>query len=221
MIIDCWSDLHTKEPTADEFDVIGDVLVVAGDLLYDPYDVYTYKKMLTAIGQLPQKHKIVIPGNHDPDAHQFHQSYLTYFAQDNGVNILIDKSTTIDGVKFYGFPWTTKFGEWNWMHSEKILERFAAAIDADVDVLISHGPPSGILDETYNGLNVGSTELRKRIEVIKPKLVVFGHIHEGHGWVKHDSITYVNAAYGYSREQFPPITARIKDGVVDIITETK
>ncbi len=53
------------------------------------------------------------------------------------------------------------------------------------DILITHGPPHGFGDaaprDRNSFENVGSPSLLKRIKEVKPKLVVFGHIHEGRG----------------------------------------
>ena len=58
-------------------------------------------------------------------------------------------------------------------------------IPENTDILITHGPPQGLhdeVDEVYSGpRNVGCPHLRRAIERIRPRLHVFGHIHEGHG----------------------------------------
>ena len=65
-------------------------------------------------------------------------------------------------------------------------------------LLITHGPPQGILDlvprdmtGTYE--HMGCEELLLAVERIKPKLHVFGHIHEGDGVARRASTTFVNA----------------------------
>ena len=54
-------------------------------------------------------------------------------------------------------------------------------IPLDTDVLITHGPPFGILDRCYDDQRVGCEELLKAVKRVKPKLHVFGHIHENYG----------------------------------------
>ena len=58
-------------------------------------------------------------------------------------------------------------------------------IPENTDILVTHGPPQGFhdeVDEAYSGpQNVGCPHLRRAIERIRPRLHVFGHIHEGHG----------------------------------------
>ena len=46
-----------------------------------------------------------------------------------------------------------------------------------VDILVTHGPPFGILDKTNEGKNAGSELLLKEVLRLKPKLHLFGHIH--------------------------------------------
>jgi Icc-related predicted phosphoesterase len=58
-------------------------------------------------------------------------------------------------------------------------------IPGDTDVLITHGPPRGILDlpTNANGVHVGDGELATALFRIQPQIHAFGHIHEGHGVV--------------------------------------
>ena len=125
---------------------------------------------------LPYFHKIFICGNHDA---------CLYGAQidglDKNVHYLCNSGVTIHGVRFYGVP----------MFMEDCISdrqtRNYAAIPADTDILITHCPPYGILDFD-DGINYGSTELLARVEEIKPRLHLFGHIHKQHG-VKKDGLT--------------------------------
>ena len=71
-------------------------------------------------------------------------------------------------------------------------------IPEDIDILVTHGPPYGILDavNTFGGYvdHCGCEMLLARVAAIKPKLHVFGHIHEGAGSLKQDGIEYINAS---------------------------
>lgn len=55
-----------------------------------------------------------------------------------------------------------------------------------VDIMITHGPPLGIRDTTHRGDQVGCRHLRRAVGRCKPKLHVFGHIHESAGAVRKD-----------------------------------
>ncbi|KAL4821991.1 hypothetical protein BDW67DRAFT_149990 [Aspergillus spinulosporus] len=51
-----------------------------------------------------------------------------------------------------------------------------------VDILLTHGPPKGILDQVVgSGESVGCEHLYRALRRARPALHVFGHIHEGYG----------------------------------------
>jgi len=54
-------------------------------------------------------------------------------------------------------------------------------IPEGTDILITHCPPWGILDENTENFNCGSHALRMAVEFVKPKIHVFSHIHENGG----------------------------------------
>ena len=59
----------------------------------------------------------------------------------------------------------------------------------DCDILITHGPPMGILDVTATGEHVGCQDLLDTIKRIKPSLSLFGHIHENGSKTYYDGDT--------------------------------
>ncbi len=56
-----------------------------------------------------------------------------------------------------------------------------ARIPEDTDVLVTHGPPLGFGDRTRREQRVGCEDLLRRVRVVRPKLHLFGHIHEDPG----------------------------------------
>lgn len=76
---------------------------------------------------------------------------------------------------------------------EEIKERWGQ-IPEGIDILVTHGPPFGILDEVPDGLRVGCRDLLDRVVEVKPKIHAFGHIHHSHGQVKLGDTLFVNAA---------------------------
>eukprot|EP00913_Durusdinium_trenchii_P027205 g25525.t1 len=64
------------------------------------------------------------------------------------------------------------------------LENEAAAvakwseIPDQLDVLVTHGPPYGILDTVKRDIHAGCPELLKRVQQVAPQFHFFGHIHE-------------------------------------------
>jgi len=61
-------------------------------------------------------------------------------------------------------------------------------------VLVTHGPPQGIGDLTVSGRRVGCEEMARRVAEIRPRLHIFGHIHEAAGRWEREGTTFVNAS---------------------------
>ncbi len=184
----CLSDTHTRH-----WDVNvphGDILIHAGDFtkrgsLRDLRDFNAF------LGELPHRHKIVVAGNHDfcfEDAPADARPLLT-----NAV-YLQDEAVCLAGLKFFGSPWQPWFFDWafNLPRGAALREKWDR-IPHDIDVLITHTPPSGILDRTATGAEVGCADLREAVRGIRPRLHVFGHIHEAAGVTRRDGTTFVNA----------------------------
>ena len=68
-----------------------------------------------------------------------------------------------------------------------------ARVPTRVDVLVTHGPPMGVLDRTSRGESVGCEALAEALERIRPRLHVFGHIHESYGTLEKGGTLFVNA----------------------------
>jgi len=99
--------------------------------------------------------------------------------------LLHDSAVEIHGLKIYGSPWQPRFFDWAFNLDEPDLERKWELIPEGTDVLLLHGPPYGFGDWVGRGEHTGSPSLRRRIFEIRPKLAVFGHIHEGRGeWLE-------------------------------------
>jgi len=189
MRIVCVSDTHAKHHLTVVPD--GDVLVHGGDITRRGQleDVEDFDRWL---GTLPHKHKIVICGNHD---FCFQEKPAEARARITHAIYLEDSGCEIDGVTFYGSPWQPWFGGWafNLARGEELANVWAKIPDR-VDVLITHGPPQGILDRTNRDEFAGCRDLFHRVFEVKPKLHVFGHIHEAAGRSEIDGITFVNAS---------------------------
>lgn len=169
----------------------GDMLIHCGDFCPrgNFRDIQRFNEFL---GNLPHCHKIVIAGNHDvalEEEAKEAQALLT------NCIYLQDQSVAIEGIKFYGSPWQPEFMNWafNLRRGEALRAKWDL-IPADVDVLITHGPPWGIGDRTSSGEHVGCEELLKRVQQIRPRYHLFGHIHEGYGMVEQWGIQFMNAS---------------------------
>jgi Icc-related predicted phosphoesterase len=68
-------------------------------------------------------------------------------------------------------------------------------IPEGTDVVVTHGPPFGVLDKSLSSTpHLGCEELAKAIEQIRPRLNIFGHIHGGHGQMTANGTQFVNAS---------------------------
>jgi Icc-related predicted phosphoesterase len=88
---------------------------------------------------------------------------------------------------------------WAFMKEPRELERVYAAIPDGVDVLVSHQPPHGYGDRTFDldagkVEHVGSRELLAAIKRASPKVVICGHVHGGFGAYEHDGIPIYNVS---------------------------
>lgn len=128
--------------------------------------------------------KIYVAGNHDTSIWQGLITRKDF--EDRGIIYLQDEETVIEGVKFYGSPWTPTFGDWVFMKPRHKMGQIWEAIPEDVQILITHGPPKGILDigadySSKSLCSVGCKSLRTKIETLLPqgKLIahLFGHVH--------------------------------------------
>ena len=172
----------------------GDMIIHAGDISNRGL-ISEIKDFMDWFGQLPYKHKIFIAGNHDFGFEDIRHSNEPGIKIPEGITYLEDDSVTIDGIKIYGSPWQPWFHDWafNLKRGEEIAEKWKMIPD-DVDILITHGPPHGILDKTERLVNAGCEDLHKRVFDVNPKIHVFGHIHEGYGMREIDDVIFINAS---------------------------
>lgn len=150
----------------------GDVLVHCGDFSHEG----TEDEVLDFLNwfiELPHPHKIFVVGNHD----------LCLWDADgiedlpDDVHFLQDKSINIDGKVFFGLGYN---------HTPEL-------IPYGCDVVITHEPPLGIMDES-NCISWGNLEILNRIYEVKPRFHLFGHAHEGNGIIANDGISFSNGS---------------------------
>jgi len=146
------------------------------------------------------EHKIFIAGNHDSLFDLNFEEAITILKEKNkefntNVIYLQDSSVIINGVKFYGSPWSPTYHRWNFQKDESDLKDIWDKIPKDTNVLITHTPPHTILDKTLNNRTVGSKTLLRKIKELKSlKFHFFGHIHEAKGRIIEDNVTFINSS---------------------------
>lgn len=186
------SDTHTyhREVTVPD----GDVLIFGGDLMSSGYKHSEVKDFADWWNNLPHKYKLLVAGNHD----RMFETNLEYcLSKFTGTIYLQDSGIEINGVKFWGSPYQPWFYDWAFNVSRgEVIKKHWDLIPSDTDVLITHGPPYGVLDQARpNGMDstwgskiilpptehCGCEELGKAVYRIKPKVHIFGHIHGSYG----------------------------------------
>jgi predicted phosphohydrolase len=168
----------------------GDVLIIAGDLTRHG-ELDELPDLNDWLGTLPHAHKLLIAGNHDFICEQQPERIPQLLSN---ATYLCDTTIEIAGVVCFGSPWTPGGGGWAFSRSLNALAYRWAEIPATTDVLITHGPPLGTLDQNARGEHLGCPALAEAVRRVRPRLHVFGHIHEAYGMSEADGISSVNAS---------------------------
>ncbi len=191
----CISDTHGDHIEVQLPD--GDVLLHAGDITGHGTKA-DYSDFLDWFAAQPHEHKVFIAGNHDTFLEEQPDTALQ-MATDAGVHYLNDSGIEIDGIRFWGCPITPRFFTWAFMRDPgKDIEKHWDLIPQGTDVLVTHGPPLGILDEVQRTPEAteptGSDSLLDRILNIKPQYHIFGHIHECYGRASFMQVEFANVS---------------------------
>ncbi len=214
------SDLHGHYPELQG----GDLLIIAGDITArDKISEWNiFHKWMTS---LDYKKIVYIGGNHDgfleqclPTKNFISMNYLD--PEDEKYEYLCDSGTEFEGLKIYGSPWTPEFMCWNFMKKRgQELKEVWDKIPMDTDILITHGPPYGILDKVTLSSrgdefkHAGDEELRIAVERVKPLFHAFGHIHEQGGkkvHLKHEGCDTICVNASIMNEDYEPVNKPIR-----------
>ena len=240
-IIDCISDLHGHYPKLEG----GDLLIVAGDLTARNSEE-CYRKWYRWLEKCDYKKIIVIAGNHDnriqdkgfpPMPASFNIEYLC----DSGTEFVLgypnlepcfsekeEKLYERKVLKIWGSPWTKKFEGMNpncmafTVDTEEELASKFSLIPDDIDILVTHSPPYGVLDtvtkDIVNGIkcvrgfvHCGSHSLSSKLEKLpRPRLNVFGHIHENGGKQKEYGTFTICVNASHVNEYYEPVNKPVR-----------
>ena len=134
------------------------------------------------------KHKILVAGNHDTSIEA--RLITPEEIKNRGIIYLENESIKIEGLLIWGSPYTPAYGNWAFMRQIEQLTPIWESMPDDADIVITHGPPRGMLDLTHDsriqGIGdsfrlCGCESLAKRIDEVQPILHCFGHIHNSGG----------------------------------------
>ena len=187
----------------------GDLLIHCGDFTFhgNPKEMEKFKNYLK---EQPHKHKLFIFGNHEKVDKEI-TYWIEYLEDETGAKCIHEKEYKINGLKFFGSSYTPQFMNWGFMQDEETRERYWENMYDGMDVLITHGPPMGIMSKIEDGTEIGCEYLRKFVDRVKPKYHFFGHNHAGAGVQKNDKTMFVNAAIltEHYKKCRPPIVVNL------------
>lgn len=218
MRIAALSDLHGFLPTVPPCDL----LIVAGDLCPDvignahaavapDQQARWFERHLRPwFEQAPAAHKVMTWGNHDWCGESWDFSGdAPGRAEPGAVQVVVDGETTVPradsgsdagpALRIWCTPWSNRFMDWAFMKQPSELRAIYAEIPAGIDILVSHQPPFGygdlsIMNGPGQSEHHGSRELLDAIKRVRPRIVIVGHIHEGHGHYEYDGIPIYNVS---------------------------
>ena len=164
-LIEAFSDTHGRHRELCHLSESADMIICAGDVCYLERETQL-RDFFTWFAEQPAKHKIFVPGNNDSP---YDHKYIKQFIPDNIIYIENGR-ITIDDINFYILPVRTRL-------DNKML------LPTNVDILITHAPPFGILDSMLGYYNRGCKTLLEMVNESQPRIHIFGHCHE-HGGEK-------------------------------------
>lgn len=171
----------------------GDMIIHAGDIskrgakneLIDFLDWFS---------ALNFEYKFFIAGNHDFYLEQATEHEVKSIIPDD-IIYLNDSGITINNINIWGSPVQPWFHDWAFNRQRgNDIKKHWDLIPDDTDILITHGPPYDILDKTIHNQNVGCEDLFHKVLLVKPKIHVFGHIHEDYGQKVVHGTQFINAS---------------------------
>jgi len=172
----------------------GSVLIHCGDLTKSG-SIEELKDFSSYMKNQDFEHKIVVAGNHDFCLEDERKSEAEGILAQNGIIYLNDNGVEINGLHFWGSPIQPTFFNWAFNRDRGLdIKSHWDLIPENTNILITHGPPFGILDQCKNGQNVGCRDLLNKVKKLNLKVHAFGHIHESYGIETQNKHTYLNAS---------------------------
>jgi len=187
----------------------GDVLVLAGDVLGNFHDhrarwsdaerqLVALEDLAKWLTVLPHRKVVLVAGNHDWVFQLESKKARRILAAHPKIVYLKDSGAEVCGLRFWGSPWQPAFCDWafNLPRDGDELRKVWARIPNGIDVLVTHGPPFGIMDSSpeVGCHEQGDRLLLERVQIVKPRFSVFGHIHGGYGRQKIGETEFLNVA---------------------------
>lgn len=139
-----------------------DIVICAGDAVEDDLKGGEYDDFIEWFAGLKAKWKIFVPGNHELSFELDKAEEIEKKMTDKGIIVLQNAVYDCGGVVVGSISGNAMIADED--------------IPTDIDVLVTHCPPYGVLDE-----GLGSPEILNFMMKSKPKYHLFGHIHATEG----------------------------------------
>jgi Icc-related predicted phosphoesterase len=221
MIVGVFSDTHGLHGLLKPEDFTGiDLLIFAGDESKARIPAINVNETLNFhywYETIDVKYKIWVAGNHSTaiEAKLIRPKDIC-----KSIIYLDHESVEIEGIKIFGSQYTTTFGiGWAFNVKPHKIDNYWKEIPENTDILITHGPPKGILDLSYNKDRVlercGDKSLLNHVLRVKPQYHIFGHIHDyedcyNQGLFYRDGISFMNVSCVRDGRFDLGLTSRIK-----------
>lgn len=173
-----------------------DLLIHCGDCTND-IGQFWLRNFLTWFSECSKAQKVFIAGNHDGAFERWPKQARELVKMiDPSIVYLEGDSFDFKGFSIFGSPYTPTFYNWYFNRDRGAAIRpYWDAIPEGTDILVTHGPPKGILDyNARDNFHCGCEELMEAVKRVKPKVHAFGHIHSGYGSLQADGTTFINAS---------------------------
>lgn len=124
----------------------------------------------------PATYKILVPGNHSSYIFD-NLGWCKKLCKNLGIILLVDELIEIEELSIFGTPYTHDFGNWVYTLPKDAIGRRCANYPP-CDILVTHGPPRGVLDSSpMDQENCGERGQLKYCQKYNPLIHMFGHIH--------------------------------------------
>ena len=183
MIIHGISDLHRQHLTLTRYLTGGDLLLIGGD--YDckiEEELFNFLRWCIKVAKNYTLGVVMTCGNHDALFAEYEDD-IREFIKDTKVQLLLNQELTLsNGFTIFGSPNSESLGQIHenaYVGKVQELDQVYKNIPAGLDLLLTHTPPKGVMDNYC-----GSIALENQIAKKNPRLHMFGHAHESHGYLQ-------------------------------------
>ena len=150
-----------------------DILICAGDAVEDNLRGGEYDDFLEWFSAQTGGYKIFVPGNHELSFDIGQADGIRPLFERRGIVLLEDAVDDFDGVVIGSVSGSSRIADED--------------IPTDIDILVTHYPPYGILDDGF-----GSPEILNFVLKAQPKYHLFGHIHRTGGMKEVGRVNFIN-----------------------------